>query len=139
MATLHDVVRAGKARYIGASTMRAWQFAKAQHTAWAAGWTAFVSMQNRYNLLNREDEREMVPLCLDQGVGIIPYSPLARGRSPEPASAAASGTPCDPAPMTYSGPGPRTSMSLIPCVPSPSSGPCHPPRSRWRGCSPGPA
>ena len=79
MATLHDVVRAGKARYIGASTMRAWQFAKAQHTARAAGWTAFASMQNRYNLLNREDEREMIPLCLDQGVGIIPYSPLARG------------------------------------------------------------
>ncbi len=79
MATLHDVVRAGKARYIGASTMRAWQFAKPQHTARAAGWTAFVSMQNRYNLLNREDEREMIPLCLDQGVGITPYSPLARG------------------------------------------------------------
>jgi len=79
MATLHDAVRAGKARYIGASTMRAWQFAKAQHTARAAGWTAFVSMQNRYNLVNREDEREMIPLCLDQGVGIIPYSPLARG------------------------------------------------------------
>ncbi len=79
MATLHDVVRAGKARYIGASTMRAWQFAKAQHTAHAAGWTTFMSMQNRYNLVNREDEREMIPLCLDQGVGIIPYSPLARG------------------------------------------------------------
>jgi aryl-alcohol dehydrogenase-like predicted oxidoreductase len=70
---------AGKARYIGASIMRAWQFAKAQHTARAVGSTAFVSMQNRYNLLNREDEREMIPLCLDQGVGIIPYSPLARG------------------------------------------------------------
>jgi 1-deoxyxylulose-5-phosphate synthase len=79
MATLHDVVRSGKARYIGASTMRAWQFAKAQQTAGAAGWTAFVSMQNRYNLLNRGDEREMIPLCLDQGIGIIPYSPLARG------------------------------------------------------------
>jgi aryl-alcohol dehydrogenase-like predicted oxidoreductase len=79
MATLHDVVRDGKARYIGASTMRAWQFAKAQHTAQAAGWTTFVSMQNRYNLVNREDEREMIPLCLDQGAGIIPYSPLARG------------------------------------------------------------
>jgi aryl-alcohol dehydrogenase-like predicted oxidoreductase len=79
MATLHDVVRDGKARYIGASTMRAWQFAKAQHTAQAAGWTTFVSMQNRYNLLNREDEREMIPLCLDQGVGLTPYSPLARG------------------------------------------------------------
>jgi aryl-alcohol dehydrogenase-like predicted oxidoreductase len=79
MATLHDVVRDGKARYIGASTMRAWQFAKAQHTARAADWTTFVSMQNRYNLVNREDEREMIPLCLDQGVGLTPYSPLARG------------------------------------------------------------
>jgi 1-deoxyxylulose-5-phosphate synthase len=79
MAALHDVVRDGKARYIGASTMRAWQFAKAQHTARAAGWTSFVSMQNRYNLVHRDDEREMIPLCLDQGVGIIPYSPLARG------------------------------------------------------------
>jgi aryl-alcohol dehydrogenase-like predicted oxidoreductase len=79
IAALHDVVQDGKARYLGASTMCAWQFARAQHTARAAGWTAFVSMQNRYNLVNREDEREMIPLCLDQGVGLIPYSPLARG------------------------------------------------------------
>jgi 1-deoxyxylulose-5-phosphate synthase len=76
---LHDVVRSGKARYIGASSMYAWQFAKAQHTAETAGWTRFVSMQNRYNLLYREEEREMIPLCIDQGVGCIPYSPLARG------------------------------------------------------------
>ncbi|MDX3231694.1 aldo/keto reductase [Streptomyces sp. ME19-01-6] len=79
MEALHDVVRAGKARYIGASSMFAWQFAKAQHTAAAAGWTRFVSMQNHYNLLYREEEREMNPLCLDQGVGVIPWSPLARG------------------------------------------------------------
>jgi 1-deoxyxylulose-5-phosphate synthase len=79
MAALHDLVRAGKVRYLGASTMRAWQFAKAQHAARAAGWTAFASMQNRYNLVNREEEREMIPLCLDQGIGILPYSPLARG------------------------------------------------------------
>ncbi len=79
MAALHDVVRAGKARYIGASSMYAWQFAKAQYTAQAAGWTRFVSMQNHYNLVYREEEREMIPLCLDQGVGIIPWSPLARG------------------------------------------------------------
>jgi aryl-alcohol dehydrogenase-like predicted oxidoreductase len=79
MAALDDVVRSGKARYLGASTMRAWQFAKAQQTARAAGRTGFASMQNRYNLANREDEREMIPLCRDQGVGIIPYSPLARG------------------------------------------------------------
>jgi aryl-alcohol dehydrogenase-like predicted oxidoreductase len=80
MEALHDVVRAGKARYLGASSMHAWQFAKAQHVAEANGWTRFVSMQNHYNLLYREEEREMVPLCLDQGVGIIPWSPLARGR-----------------------------------------------------------
>src|SRR6202041_824600 len=80
MEALHDVVKAGKARYIGASSMYAWQFAKAQHTAEAHGWTRFVSMQNHYNLLYREEEREMLPLCADQGIGVIPWSPLARGR-----------------------------------------------------------
>ncbi|MET8157150.1 aldo/keto reductase [Sphaerisporangium sp. NPDC005289] len=79
MEALHDVVRSGKARYIGASTMYAWQFAKAQHVAEVNGWTKFVTMQNHYNLLYREEEREMIPLCLDQGVGLIPWSPLARG------------------------------------------------------------
>ena len=79
MEALHDVVKAGKARYIGASSMYAWQFAKAQHTAERNGWTRFVTMQNHYNLAYREEEREMNPLCLDQGVGLIPWSPLARG------------------------------------------------------------
>ncbi|MBP2705803.1 aldo/keto reductase [Microbispora sp. RL4-1S] len=79
MEALHDVVRAGKARYIGASSMWAWQFAKAQHVAERNGWTRFVSMQGHLNLLYREEEREMIPLCLDQGVGLIPWSPLARG------------------------------------------------------------
>jgi 1-deoxyxylulose-5-phosphate synthase len=79
MEALHDVVRTGKARYIGASSMHAWQFAKAQHTAERHGWTRFVSMQNHYNLVYREEEREMIPLCRDQGVGVIPWSPLARG------------------------------------------------------------
>jgi aryl-alcohol dehydrogenase-like predicted oxidoreductase len=79
MAALHDVVRAGKARYIGASSMFAWQFAKAQYTADSRGWTRFVSMQNHYNLVYREEEREMIPQCIDQGVGVIPWSPLARG------------------------------------------------------------
>jgi len=79
MEALHSVVQAGKARYIGASSMFAWQFAKAQHTAEKNGWTKFVSMQNHYNLIYREEEREMIPLCLDQGVGCIPWSPLARG------------------------------------------------------------
>ncbi|MEU7745948.1 aldo/keto reductase [Nonomuraea sp. NPDC049158] len=79
MEALHDVVKAGKVRYIGASTMWTWQFAKAQHVARENGWTRFVSMQNHYNLLYREEEREMLPLCADQGVGVIPWSPLARG------------------------------------------------------------
>ena len=79
MQALHDVVRAGKARYIGASSMHAWQFAKAQYTADAHGWTRFVSMQNHYNLVYREEEREMIPQCIDQGVGVIPWTPLARG------------------------------------------------------------
>ena len=79
MEALHDVVRAGKARYIGASSMFAWQFAKAQHVADQNRWTRFVSMQNHYNLINREEEREMIPQCIDQGVGVIPWSPLARG------------------------------------------------------------
>jgi len=79
MKALHDIVRAGKARYIGASAMFAWQFAKAQYTADLHGWTRFVSMQNHYNLIYREDERELLPLCQDQNIGVIPFSPLARG------------------------------------------------------------
>ncbi|CAG7649745.1 aldo/keto reductase [Actinacidiphila bryophytorum] len=79
MEALNDVVRSGKARYIGASSMYAWQFAKAQEVARANGWARFVTMQNHYNLLYREEEREMIPLCADQGVGVLPYSPLARG------------------------------------------------------------
>jgi 1-deoxyxylulose-5-phosphate synthase len=80
MQALHDVVRAGKARYIGASSMYAWQFARALHVAERHGWTRFVSMQNYVNLLYREEEREMLPLCRAEGIGVIPWSPLARGR-----------------------------------------------------------
>ena len=80
LEALHDVVKAGKARYIGASSMYAWQFAKALYLADLHGWTRFVSMQDHYNLLNREEEREMLPLCADQGIGVLPWSPLARGR-----------------------------------------------------------
>ncbi|MEV3926268.1 aldo/keto reductase [Actinomadura coerulea] len=79
MEALHDIVKSGKARYIGASSMFAWQFAKAQHVADKHGWTKFVAMQGHYNLIYREEEREMIPLCIDQGVGVIPWSPLARG------------------------------------------------------------
>jgi 1-deoxyxylulose-5-phosphate synthase len=84
MEALHDVVKSGKVRYIGASSMYAWQFAKAQHVAEVNGWTRFVSMQNYYNLLYREEEREMFPLLKDQGVGSLPWSPLARGRLTRP-------------------------------------------------------
>jgi aryl-alcohol dehydrogenase (NADP+) len=80
LEALHDVVKAGKARYIGASSMYAWQFAKTLYLADRHGWTRFVSMQNHYNLIYREEEREMLPLCADQGIGVIPWSPLARGR-----------------------------------------------------------
>ena len=79
LEALHDVVKAGKARYIGASSMCAWQFAKMLYTADAHGWTRFVSMQNHYNLVYREEEREMLPLCREEGIGVIPWSPLARG------------------------------------------------------------
>jgi aryl-alcohol dehydrogenase-like predicted oxidoreductase len=80
MEALHDVVKAGKVRYIGASSMYAWQFSKALYTSRLRGWTEFVSMQNHINLLNREEEREMLPLCADQGIAVMPWSPLARGR-----------------------------------------------------------
>jgi 1-deoxyxylulose-5-phosphate synthase len=80
MEALHDLVRSGKVRYLGASSMWTWQFAKAQYAADLNGWTRFVSMQDQYNLIMREEEREMLPFCADQGVGVLPWSPLARGR-----------------------------------------------------------
>jgi aryl-alcohol dehydrogenase-like predicted oxidoreductase len=95
MEALHDVVKAGKARYLGASSMWAWQFAKAQRVAERHGWTRFVSMQNHWNLLYREEEREMVPLCLDEGVGVIPWSPLARGKLARPPEAKTARTETD--------------------------------------------
>ena len=84
LEALHDAVKSGKVRYIGASSMHAWQFAKALYLADLHGWTRFVSMQNHYNLLYREEEREMLPLCADQGIGVIPWSPLARGKLTRP-------------------------------------------------------
>ena len=84
LEALHDVVKSGKVRYLGASSMWAWEFSKALYVAEAHGWTKFVSMQDHYNLLNREEEREMLPLCVDQGIGVIPWSPLARGRLARP-------------------------------------------------------
>ena len=84
MEALHDVVKAGKVRYIGASSMYAWQFAKLQHAADLGGWTRFVSMQNQYNLLRRQDERELMAMCGDMGVGLVPYSPQGKGRLARP-------------------------------------------------------
>jgi aryl-alcohol dehydrogenase-like predicted oxidoreductase len=84
MEALHDIVKAGKALYIGASSMAAWQFSKMQYVASANGWTRFVSMQPQVNLIYREEEREMLPLCADMGVGVIPWSPLARGKLTRP-------------------------------------------------------
>jgi aryl-alcohol dehydrogenase (NADP+) len=84
LEALHDVVKAGKARHIGASSMHAWQFSKALYISERCGWTRFATMQNHYNLLYREEEREMLPLCADQGIGVIPWSPLARGRLTRP-------------------------------------------------------
>jgi aryl-alcohol dehydrogenase-like predicted oxidoreductase len=84
MEVLHDVVKAGKVRYLGASSMWAWQFAKMQHVAVLNGWTTFTAMEDQYNVLRREEERDMIPLCVDQGVGLTPYSPLAKGRAARP-------------------------------------------------------
>lgn len=84
MEALHDVVKAGKVRYIGASSMYAWQFAKLQHAAELRGWTPFVSMQNQYNLLRRQDEPELMAMCADMGVGVVPYSPQGKGRLARP-------------------------------------------------------
>jgi aryl-alcohol dehydrogenase-like predicted oxidoreductase len=88
MEALHDVVKSGKVRYLGASSMWAWQFAKMQQVARERGWTRFATMQNHYNLVYREEEREMIPLCRDQGVALLPWSPLARGFLASPREAA---------------------------------------------------
>jgi aryl-alcohol dehydrogenase-like predicted oxidoreductase len=84
MEALHDIVKAGKVRYLGASSMYAWQFAKLQHAADLHGWTPFVAMQNQYNLLRRQDEPELLAMCADMGVGVVPYSPQGKGRLARP-------------------------------------------------------
>ena len=138
MEALHDVVRAGKARYIGASSMFAWQFAKAQHVAERNGWTQFVSMQNHYNLIYREEEREMIPLCIDQGVASSPGARWPEACSPATAAARAN---------AHDAVGDRQ-LHRLPLQPAhrlrrgralsarwPRSGVCRPPRSRSHGCS----
>ena len=142
MGALHDIVRAGKARYIGASSMFAWQFAKAQHVAEQNGWTRFVSMQPHYNLLYREEEREMIPLCIDQGVGVIPWSPWRAACSPATAVATESDGRHGRAPT----PSPTTSTASPPTSTWSSAWPRWPPsatwsrpRWPWRGCCTAPA
>ena len=133
MDALHDVVKAGKARYIGASSMWAWEFAKAQ----AVAPTRFVSMQNHYNLIYREEEREMIPQCIDQGVGVIPWSPLARGmltgnrtRSGEKLTTRAQ---TDAFADSLYKPESTSTSSRSP-IRWPQSAASRPPRWRWRGC-----
>lgn len=116
MAALHDAVTSGKVRYIGASSMWAWQFSKAQHTATANGWTRFVSMQNHYNLLYREEEREMLPLCIDLGVGVIPWSPLARGLLTRPWSSATARSSSDKNGMAMYGTTDQTIVDAVAAV-----------------------
>ena len=141
MEALHDVVRAGKARYIGASSMFVWQFAKAQHVAEQNGWTQFVSMQNHYNLVYREEEREMIPLCVDQGVGVIPWSPLREACSPATAAVRARSGRRARRPIssrtTSTASRPTSTWSRL-SARWPRSGVCRPRRSRSHGCSANP-
>jgi aryl-alcohol dehydrogenase-like predicted oxidoreductase len=125
LEALHDVVKAGKARYIGASSMWAWQFSKALHLADRHGWTRFVTMQNHYNLIYREEEREMLPLCVDEGIGVIPWSPLARGRLTRDWDAATAGGSIRTRTRPSSNGSPR----------SPHRGVCPERRWPWPGCS----
>ena len=113
MEALHDVVKAGKARYLGASSMHAWQFAKLQHTAAEHGWTRFVSMQNQYSLMQREEEREMFGLLADQGVGSIPWSPLAKGRLARPYGEQTDRSANDPVGKRFFGDGDRAIVAAV--------------------------
>ncbi len=138
LEALHDVVKAGKARYIGASSMFAWQFAKALYLADRHGWTRFVSMQNHYNLIYREEEREMMKLCADQGIGVIPWSPLAR--PPDPPLGIAL-NPIEPAKtnsakVCMQNRRSPTAISSMPSSRSRKSAARQCPRSRWRGTLP---
>ena len=135
LEAMHDVVKAGKARYIGASSMYAWQFAKALGVSERNGWTRFVSMQNLVNLLYREEEREMLPLCAAEGIGVIPYSPLARGSLTRDFDAKTTRTEVDDLnrKRMRKPPMPRSRL-LSGSGRSPRSAACHARRLRWPGC-----
>ena len=138
MEALHDVVKAGKARYLGASSMWAWQFAKMQHAADLHGWTRFVSMQNQYSLLQREEEREMFGLLADQGVGSIPWSPLAKGRLARPWGEQTKRSENDPMGQRYVDDGERADRRRRRSR-SPRRGASRWRRSRWPGCCSNPS
>ena len=132
MEALHDLVKAGKVRYLGASSMWAWQFAKMQHVAELHGWTRFVSMQNQYSLMQREDEREMFGLLADQGVGSIPWSPLAKGRLARPWGEQTARSDTDSVARWVL---PHDDKPIADAVQaSPQLAVCRWPRSHWPGC-----
>ncbi len=116
MEALHDVVKAGKVRYLGASSMYAWQFAKLQHAASLGGWTPFVAMQDQYNLLKREEEREMLPMCLDTGVGVVPYSPQGKGRLTRPWGQQTSRSGVDEVAKTFDSPADQPIVEAVETV-----------------------
>jgi Aldo/keto reductase family len=132
MEALHDVVKAGKARYLGASSMFAWQFAKLQHAAGQGGWTRFVSMQNQYNLLRRQDEPELMAMCADTGVGLVPYSPQGKGRLARPWGEQSTRSSVDHVVQAFDSP--WTNPSSTPCRHSPGPAVSPWPRSHSRGC-----
>ena len=133
MEALHDIVKAGQVRYLGASSMYAWQFAKLQHTAALGGWTRFVAMQNQYNLLRRQDERERLPMCADMGVGVVPYSPQGKGRLARPWGEQSHRSTVDEVVKSFDSP--LDEPSSTPSRKSPPLAAFAWPRSRSRGCS----
>ncbi len=132
MEALHDIVKAGKVRYLGASSMYAWQFAKLQYAADLGGWTNFASMQNQYNLLRRQDEPELMAMCGDMGVGLVPYSPNGKGRLARPAHGQSARSRSDRIVQFFDSP--TTSRSSTPCSSSPKPAASAWPRSLSRGC-----
>ncbi|MET4147537.1 aryl-alcohol dehydrogenase-like predicted oxidoreductase [Arthrobacter sp. UYCo732] len=136
LEALHDVVKAGKVRYIGASSMAAWQFSKALYLQQLNGWTRFVTMQDHYNLVYREEEREMFPLCADQKIGVLPWSPLARGSSHGTGTRKPTARRRTSSARRSTPPRKATGRSPKPCASSPNAAECPAPRSPWPGSAP---
>jgi aryl-alcohol dehydrogenase-like predicted oxidoreductase len=133
MEAPHDIVKAGKARYLGASSMYAWQFAKLQHTASLGGWTRFVAMQNQYNLLRHQEERELLPMCADMGVGVVPYSPQGKGRLTRPWGEQSHRSTVDEIVKSFDSPHDEPVVNAVQQVAETRG--ISMARSRWHGCS----